>query len=264
MMKPQTLDLLRKGFQGHDIPYKEVFVIPFSEELPELNLMDACPIFYGSTTLILNAYKHPEYRKGVFYNPDTFQMAMYLDQWKDYLLNADGFIIPFRELITARYPAESHWFIRPNTDTKSFSGTVMSFMEIQAWAGKIALIDNPELSLDSLLFISSPKTIAKEWRNFIVNGKVVSSSRYQVNGELSLSAEDIPAAMIEFTEVRCTEFTPNDIFVMDVALAEGRFGILECNCFNGTGFYAHDISNIIRTVTDAIIRTVTDAMAEKC
>lgn len=41
---------------------------------------------------------------------------------------------------------------------------------------------------------------------------------------------------------------PHDIFVMDVALYEGGYRIVECNCFNDTGFYDHDILTIVKNV----------------
>ncbi len=93
-----------------------------------------------------------------------------------------------------------------------------------------------------------------------MNGKVVSSSRYQVNRELSVSATDIPVAMIDFVEARCREYTPHAIFVMDVALLNNEYYILECNCFNGTGFYANDISKVVGTVTQSIESRLKDTV----
>jgi hypothetical protein len=48
---------------------------------------------------MLNAYQHPTYQQGVFYHPDRFQMATYLDHWKDHMLNSDGWITSFRNFI---------------------------------------------------------------------------------------------------------------------------------------------------------------------
>lgn len=252
LIKEETLMRLRKAFLENQVSYQEVFVVPFSNELPAIEHQDAFHIFYGSTTLMLNAFGHPLYRQGVFYYPDRFQMAAYLTHWKNHLLNSDGMVTSLREIAHSNQTDDSTWFIRPNADTKAFSGTVMSIGQIEAWAENLKEVEGAELTLDSQVFISSPKQIDKEWRTFIVKGQVVSASRYQLKGELSVSAADVPADMIAFVEARCQEYTPHAIFVMDVALLNDMYYVLECNCFNGTGFYANDISKVIRVVTAAI------------
>lgn len=76
LVKEDVLAQLRVALK--DIPYQEVFVVPFSSELPPLAATDSLPIFYGTTTLMLNAYQHPHYRAGVFYDPLAFEMKNYL------------------------------------------------------------------------------------------------------------------------------------------------------------------------------------------
>jgi len=66
---------------------------------------------------------------------------------------------------------------------------------------------------------------------------IKNSARYMRNGELNISTEDCPKEMIQFVEKCTAEFAPHDIFVMDVADTSNGFKIIECNCFNGTGFY---------------------------
>src|SRR5688572_7130858 len=113
LIRVETLDNFRQAFQEYKINYEEVFVIPFSEDLPTLKHPEAFNIFYGSTTLMLNAYKHPIQRKGVFFDPNRFQMATYLAKWPGYLLNSDGIVISFKEFVNSGYKKESVWFIRP-------------------------------------------------------------------------------------------------------------------------------------------------------
>jgi hypothetical protein len=100
--------------------------------------------------------------------------------------------------------------------------------------------------------ISKPKDIVKEWRHFIVAKEIVSTSKYAEHGRLSKSSEDVPTALLEFVRERCADYTPHAIFVMDTALFQGQYKIVECNCFNDTGFYAHDIDAILVAVNDYI------------
>ena len=248
LIKPAVLKEFQNAFEELDISFEEIMVIPFSVELPQFIPADL-NIFYGSTTLMLNAYQSEKYGKGVFYDPELFNVNNYLDKWGENMLNAGGEVLSFKNFIEEKVDLKSKWFIRPNNDTKSFSGMVMTAGEIKEWYEKILNIDNPELNSDTLIFASEEKTITKEWRNFIVNGKVVDSSRYILNGELDVVPNDLPLEMIEFVEACSVSYTPHTVFVMDVAETANGFKIIECNCFNGTGFYGHNIKKIVKAIT---------------
>jgi len=84
----------------------------------------------------------------------------------------------------------------------------------------------------------------------LVDKKVIDSSRYILSRSLDISIQDIPKEMIEYTEKRAFEYSPHNIFVMDIAETEEGFKIIECNCFNGTGFYKHNIKRIVKSITD--------------
>src|SRR5687768_9032126 len=101
LINEQTLQRLREAFRENNIDYEEVFVIPFSQEVPEIENIGAFNIFYGSTTLMLNAFCDPRYSEGVFYHPDRFQMATYLAVWKRYMLNSDGLVTSLKNFINA-------------------------------------------------------------------------------------------------------------------------------------------------------------------
>ena len=86
-------------------------------------------IFYGSTTLILNAYQNINYKEGIFYDKETFSLNNYFDKWKTNMLNFDSEILTFREILTKDYK-EGNWFIRPIYDDKSFSGLIASVFSV--------------------------------------------------------------------------------------------------------------------------------------
>ncbi|MEM6806662.1 MAG: ATP-grasp domain-containing protein [Bacteroidota bacterium] len=248
LIKEEILTSFRAAFQELSIAYEEVLVIPFSDELPNFSPAPL-NIFYGSTTLMLNAY-HSPYRSGVFYNPEKFTSQRYVEKWGKHMLNADGHSLRFEDFVAKKLETQSSWFIRPNSDDKSFAGGTMSKEEIADFYDKIQHIDNPKLNSQSLIFVASPKKIKKEWRNFIVGGKIVASSRYALNGNLNVSTQDISKNMIDFAEARTKEFAPHDIFVMDLAETSNGYKIIECNCFNGTGFYQHDIKEIVKSISE--------------
>ena len=83
----------------------------------------------------------------------------------------------------------------------------------------------------------------------MVNGAVADASRYVLHGELNVDPGDVPEEVVAFAEARAREHAPHPIFVMDVALTDEGYRIIECNCFNGTGFYGHNIERIVEAVS---------------
>ncbi|TAF65019.1 MAG: DUF4343 domain-containing protein [Cytophagales bacterium] len=250
LIKQEIIDNIKIALRLDNIKYEEVKIIPFSDELPDIQNPSFFNIFYGSTTLILNAYKDNRFSKGIFFDNNLFNTQNYLKYWGEGMLNYDSRLTTFPEFANEPHSENSEWFLRPNEDDKSFSGTVMSFKNVKKMACDLQNSNNPYLTSKTVISVSTPKTIQKEWRHFIVDKKVVSSSRYMFNRQFDISTTDIPAELIKFVEQRCNEYVPNSIFVMDTALCNDKFSIIECNCFNGTGFYKHDIVKIIRAVNE--------------
>lgn len=251
----KTLDELRKAILIDDAKFQEVDVVPFSEDLPFTLNKDESNVLYGTTSLVMNASRNEDYKKAVFYNDDQFQMKVYMNVymnvWNTRMLNFEGSIVAIGDFLDEHHQDGEECFIRPNEDTKSFTGLVTTFSGFKEMTDN-ALGLNPYFQKDSLILVAKPKAIEKEWRNFIVDGKVVSSSRYAVDRKRSINSNDTPRDMIRFTEECCCLYMPNNVFVMDVALYDGQYYIVECNCFNDTGFYDHDILEVVKGVNEHI------------
>ena len=250
LTKSEALSRIKLALKEDQEGYEEIEVRPFSNELPEiLNRADNL-VVYGSTTLMLNAYKDRILKSGVFYDPSRFQMKNYVDKWGENTLNYKGQLIRFGELLDRKLDGAEHLFIRPNHDKKEFGGRVDQITNLRNWAKKIIDLQIPELHENTEIWISKPEDIIKEWRIFIVDNQIVSSSRYLYKGELSESATDAPEEMMDFVKSRLDEYRLADIYVMDIAEIAIGYKIIECNCFNGTGFYQHDIGKIVKSVND--------------
>lgn len=244
-----VLAAIKATLQEDSIRYQEVMLIPFSDEVPQVEPPHHGLVFYGSTTLILNAYRDARFRSGVFFDPQTFTMANYLAQWGESMLNHGSRATTFAALAVEDLPDDMKFFIRPDADTKAFSGQVMRFADIKAFAAQLQSAENPHLGPETPIIIGQPKTIQKEWRSFVVDGQIVDTTRYVQQGELAIDASDLPEALMKFLTQAIARYQPHAVFVIDIAFAEGRYAILECNCFNGTGFYGHDIAKIVRAVS---------------
>ncbi len=245
LTKPEILERIKNVLDQENETWEEIEVIPFSEELPKIKNKDAFNIIYGSTTFMLNAFKKEAYKKGVFYKPDTFQMQNYVDKWKKNVLNNEGILIEFGNIDNIESKASQRWFIRPNHDGKEFSGRVDTFEELVKWSQQICALNLPDFNAKTTVWIAAPKRIKKEWRLFIVDDAIVSVSKYMEHGELKESGIDIPEKMLKFTANRIKEYRLSAVYVMDIAAVGNGYKLIECNCFNGTGFYKHDIEKIV-------------------
>ncbi|GAB3637998.1 hypothetical protein GCM10027422_35880 [Hymenobacter arcticus] len=107
--------------------------------------------------------------------------------------------------------------MRPTDDTKTFAGQALSFAQLQAWHQQLAQ-----------LVFAAPRAIEKEWRHVLMGGQVVTSTRYQWRGEPQISATDVLAGLLAFVADCCAAYQPHDVFVLDTALADGRYFIVEC------------------------------------
>jgi hypothetical protein len=241
------LDKLVTACENNNIEYELVFIIPFDTELPIFTYSDN-NMYYGSINFINNIYE--KYKpNSIFYN-NNFSMENYINKWGSYMLNSDAIITNFKNFCNMTHTDDSMWFIRPDADDKSFAGEVYTFATIKNWSKNITRTDNTPLNENTKIIVSEPYNIVKEWRNYIINGKVITSSLYRKNFKLNKSNTDIPSDMIKFVEDRCKEYTPHDIFVMDIALCGGEYYIIECGCINSVGLYASDVNILVREITN--------------
>ncbi len=239
------------------VEHVEIIVVPFSNELPEFPIDDEYEnIYYGSTTLMNNIYEQLSKPAGLFYDQETFSMENYMNQWREHMLSYGAEFMTMKEFANKAYPNDRNFFIRPDGDGKEFDGVVIEYGKFDDWYDKLTKCDAVGLGADTEIMVGPAYNIGKEWRNYVVNGKVITSSRYRNNFKLSKSGEDIPEDMIKFVEDRCKEYQPHDVFAMDIAEVkddgENKYFIIECGCMNSVGFYHADIFKYTEAITNYI------------
>jgi hypothetical protein len=243
LIAENDLKQVQNACKNNGIDFEEVTVIPFVEELPKFKV-DPENIYYGSTTFISNLYKQLK-PKGVFFDPDKFLISNYIKQWGIHMLNSGAEITTLHEFVKQQHDNDDDFFIRPNADNKAFDGQVLKFDAIKKWRENIVQFDNLDPLIDMEIVVGEPYNLKKEWRNFIVNGEIVSSSLYRENFKLKKSATDIPESMLNFVNERIKEYQPASAFAMDVALCGDEHFIIECGCINSVGFYHGNIEKIV-------------------
>ncbi|SEW35475.1 protein of unknown function [Chitinophaga arvensicola] len=238
---------LRLSCEEAGIYFQAIDIIPFSPDLPVFDTSRRS-IIYGSTTFCNLAATDQELKTGLFFDEARFSIGNYFQRWGKYMLNYGAVITTFEELMSRDVLPEQLFFIRPDDDSKSFSGEIKSFGEISRWYEQLKMVENTNLSPDSAIVVSDPWQIRYEWRLWIVEGKVVAASKYRTDFKLT-KERGCPEEVITFAENRCAEYTPHDVFVMDVCLCGEELFIVECGCMNAEGFYHADIGAIVTAVS---------------
>jgi len=124
------LNALKLGCDKIGVQNLEMDIIPFTDQLPDFS-KDKQSIFYGSTTMGQLLYKDRDQYKGYFFDQERFSIENYFNKWGAHMLNYGALVTSFNELMSKDYEADKLLFIRPDDDSKSFSGEVKKYNEIK-------------------------------------------------------------------------------------------------------------------------------------
>lgn len=244
-VEPESISpaALRRACSAEQLPFYALSVIPGSATLPDLPAIDGPVVFHGRTTLILRAFEHPKWRRGVFFDPEQFQHRAYVQAYGERMLNADAQILSWEELINEPRAPDELVFLKPNDDLKRFTGSVLRFSECVDLYWQLRQAARP-VAPTSEVVLGKPSEIDGEWRLFLVDGEVVTGSMYRPSGDAYL-----PRELIEFAHKAASDWMPASVFVLDVARVNHSWKIVECNCFNGSRFYSADVERLVRRVS---------------
>ena len=218
-------------------------VIPFTDTIVGMDDIDVSgpTMFYGSTRLVEIA-EHLPIKPGVFFTHQWFDPKNWVGKRSD-LLNESQSYTTVGEL-------RKNWiddliFIK-SADPKVLTGMVLEGEEDKGWW----IEEYTHLKDEDRLVISPVKKIEREWRFFIVDGKVVTGSQYKNSGILRIR-EPITDAVWRQARRMAQEWLPSPNIVMDIALmADGTYTVVEFNAANCSGFYASPILPWLNAIAD--------------
>jgi hypothetical protein len=177
---------------------------------------------------------------------------VWLKGWgKENLLNGSAIVSRF-----ANVRIDGPTFIRPCEDLKTFTGRIIEEDELTKWQFSINegehSSDSIVLTNDTMVMVSPVKQILREWRFFVVGGKVISGSQYRDVYGLSES-EMVDSYIYDYAQQMVNLWKPADCFVIDIAGTSSckdgyELSILEVNCLNGSGLYQCDAAKIFGAI----------------
>lgn len=256
---------LRMALVALDIPWIPINIKPFERPTLVTFGRDGWPVNkniipYGRSPALTHIGLWRGWR-GTFMNYKTFLMHEANRNRPSDMLNYRPFIGAIEYAKGIRWDRiDSRFHIRPNDDSKIFAGMILSGKELYDWLNLTAKTDQTigeelgVLTSNTSIMISQEQELHAEWRWIIVDGKVIDGSQYRLHGQQHVAHTDVAtSAMANVASAMAQGWLPHKTCVMDTAMTSKGHKIVEFNCFNGSGFYDHDIPKIVRSVTDSLL-----------
>jgi hypothetical protein len=247
LINPGTRDHLVQLLEARGVRYTRVKLVPIFNLLDGEVPQPVGPIFaYGSTGLGAVA-KAAGWQPGYF--DANLDYELMLEHYGDRALNAGA----VSETLADMPRRFDRFFVRPVLDNKSFAGSVMTWEEFETFREGISKITDDQdvtLRLQDRIVCAPLANIEAEYRIFIINGRVVTGSRYKI-GDQVRSSPDVPEAVTVFAQACADHWQPNEAFTLDVAATPEGLRVIELNSANSAGFYACDVGAIVEAVSQA-------------
>jgi hypothetical protein len=212
--------------------------------------MNGSVIFLGTLPLMRHIQRTRNWIPGgwcSFQNLACLTYYAFLGRW---MLNQNYGMFPIAEALRLadalieRHGEMGEVFVRPDSASKSFRGSVLDADALKSTLGRAAF--DPR----ELVMIARPQSIDREWRLIVAHGKVITGSQYCVQGKSDVSA-GFPAEVAEFADrvLQQVLWRPDPLFVMDVGETKNGLRIIELNGFSCSSLYAADLGILVETAS---------------
>ncbi len=213
-------------------------------------------VFRGSLGNALWVRENLAWRPGAYCDAQAFCCTSYYPRAERWLLCG----AKWRALTAQQFVAEAldqhlqHFFVRPDSPLKPFSGRLLTRDQVSWEAIDYGLYYDAR---DLLVVVSEPRTITAEWRFVVVDRRVVAGSEYTALGRAAVRRVEAGPAW-DFAQVVASALEPpEDVYVLDVCEVDGRYYLLELNPFSGADLYACDPAAVMRAVSEVARRGFT-------
>lgn len=221
-----------------DIPFLLVNVHQNKIE-PDIPLDNTLPIITNGSIMLSNIARARGWEPGGFLN-DNFSYTVWAEHYKELLLNKNAAITTIKN---AKAPNQN-MFMRPILDNKSFNGKVFTPEEFLLFQKNCVESTPGFTSPETEIILAPTKKIGQEHRHYIVDGKVITSSRYKLSGQPNF-AKGADQAVIDVVNQALSVWQPARAFVLDTYIAGEEIGIVELGSICHAGLYEADIMRLI-------------------
>jgi hypothetical protein len=216
---------------------------------------NACVISHGDIELVTRIHRERRWTPGAFCTLENFACSSYACRYGKHLLNRQYIMLPFGELERCRdflfetVGRDDRVFIRPDSPLKLFTGQVATR---HTFAADLEFMGFYEFPANSLVLVSSPKTILKEWRFVVASGNVVTGCQYKSDGKLDCQPEYDDNAFDLAKSIAAIDYEPDPVWVMDICKTpDNSYHLLEIGGFSFADLYACNMPAVVAAVSAA-------------
>jgi hypothetical protein len=214
-----------------------------------------CPVvFHGSLGNAARIVETLPWRPGAFCRTEAFHCSSWYPHAERWLLHRKWRVLAANALVADPGALEPFGnpdaiFVRPDSPLKPFSGRIVARAQLSLKALDHGFYyDDPDLPV----VIAPVQTIGQEWRYVVVEGRVVAGSTYAADRKGRASDSADTASWRFAVDVVATLTPPEDVYVLDVCVADGGLRVLELNPFSGADLYGCDLAAVVSAVTQSV------------
>jgi hypothetical protein len=188
---------------------------------------------------------------GGWCHAENLDFATYCAYFGPFLLNSYYSLLPgveairLQEQLFDEFGSKDEIFVRPSGVHKLFAGAVAYKDDFRR------AIAPARYDPTTLVVVSTPKEIGREWRLVVARDEVIAASQYRDHGAICV-LRDCPSEVSQFAAdiLRQVHWRPDSLFMMDVCESDDRLHVLELNSFSCSGWYDCDLSAIVRAASE--------------
>ncbi len=216
---------------------------------------DSKVIFHGSLNNASRIQKETKWNPGAYCKTESFECSDYYPGKEAYLANPRWSLTTVSEFVEnpqrtlEDINVATHFFVRPNSPLKHFSGRVLSVESLSLEALDYGFYYE-EKNLD--IIVTPIQEIGDEWRYIVVSGKVIAGSGYNASTRNEIPAKPNESQWLYAQEIASSIEQPEEIYVMDLCLIGAEIKLLELNPFSGADLYACDREAIVKSISELI------------
>lgn len=234
-------DDLINALERLDIPFMTV-VVKNNTITPEIPQNNTLPIITNGSIMLSNIARANNWTPGSFLN-DNFSYDVWSTHYEDLLLNKNAIRTSLKD---AKFTLDK-MFARPILDNKTFNGKVFTKEEFVEFQNKSINQERNAPKAETEILLSIPKKIGQEHRHYIVDGEVITSSRYKFDGQPNFK-EGCDDAVLEVVKKAIQIWTPARAFVLDTYIAGDEIGIVEIGGICHAGLYEANIMKLVNAL----------------
>lgn len=258
--------------------YDDVCGKSFKDWISGKFTQDDIVVFHGSLQHGRQLTHLPIY-PGVFMTIDNYECYKYYGYYGEKLLNSEYMMMGLNDVVRnkdlIKKIMKQEWydksdekiFIRPSNGYKTFAGQLLNTENLENEID-ILLKSYGGVDPETLVLISREEKIIEEYRFIVVDGKVITGSKYMDENNMGTFKAYYDKPVHEnshefiFAQTVANLYQPDKAFTIDICLIDCGdyeiFKVLEINSFNCASMYGADYDKIVSEINKLSIKEYED------